>query len=67
MTLVKWYLQMEHYLQSVQGWPWDVTLACEDDQQIGTHKVILLLSSAPNRKYGNQLQMDSTTKWNQQM
>ena len=23
----------------------DVTLACEDDQQIATHKVILLLSS----------------------
>jgi len=30
----------------------DVTLACEDGQQIGAHKVILLLSSPLDRKMG---------------
>ena len=43
----------------------DVTLACEDDQQIGTHKVILLASSPLDIKMGFQLQVNSTTKWTQ--
>ena len=30
----------------------DVTLACEDGQQIGAHKVILLSSSPLDRKIG---------------
>ena len=65
VTLVKWYLQMEHYLQSFRDDFLDVTLACEDVQQIGTHKVILLASSPLDRKMGIQLQVNSTTKWTQ--
>ena len=65
VTLVKWNLQMEHYLQSFRDDFLDVTLACEDVQQIGTHKVILLASSPLDRKMGIQLQVNSTTKWTQ--
>ena len=39
----------------------DVTLACEDGQQIGTHKVILLSSSPLERKMGINYKVDSTT------
>jgi len=56
---------MEHYLQSFRDDFLDVTLACEDVQQIGTHKVILLASSPLDRKMGIQLQVNSTTKWTQ--